>query len=488
MRTFNYLFIVLSIIIIIYGIYEFLKNDNVNLNTKYLKIKKRLVCAVLVFLISLVMNIVISISGNVSNEYLSDKNNLVEINDVHLNYNNIWDDDNTNIYEDVNKSDYSILELESDKDESDLEEDTDYVDNTSFVNSSDLDNNINNKNDDVYNEKNIIEYNDEIDDINYNDSYDYIISEWKSSDNYNKININSTNEDSIIESSNSSVKSDNNFYNNSIIDSSKSNDNTSNSIKNDKNITTNSINNNNKESISNNNINNKINNSVYENKLKEEEKNDVNILDSNKSNVPSNTHEKIVNSQPLASKVESFVYYNQCDSAWQTKGFCKSGYSMCGNGCGATAIAMVASTLGSNKNVTPIDVRDYLCNNKLHGNGGMAYEPFTNSGLLNNYGLNGRVFIDYNDYSKYDDNKALSIKKEVDNGNGVILLIPGHYVVLGKDKKCNKDQVYMYDPASRSDSGCYTMGELWTKTWNRKNRCYNQKKCGWRMAWSYTSK
>ena len=160
---------------------------------------------------------------------------------------------------------------------------------------------------------------------------------------------------------------------------------------------------------------------------------------------------------------------------------------MCNNGCGATAIAMVASTIGKNKNITPLDVRDYLCDNKLHSNGGMAYAPFTNSNLLSNYGLKGKVFIDYNDSSKYDDPKALAIKAEVDKGNGVILLIPGHYVVLGKNNSCNSNQVYMYDPASRSDSACYTMGELWTKTWNRKNRYNKKKKCGWRMAWTYTN-
>ena len=200
------------------------------------------------------------------------------------------------------------------------------------------------------------------------------------------------------------------------------------------------------------------------------------------------TKQMIIYNQSTIKKLDNFTYYNQCDKQWQTRGFCSNNYSICGNGCGATSLAMIASSLGNNKKVTPLDVRDYLCKNNLHSNGGMSYAPFTNKNLLDEFGLNGNVIINYNESSIYDKKKAQVLETNIKKGNGVILLIPGHYVVLGKNKTCNANQVYMYDPESRDTSKCYTMEELWTKTWNIKNRCYNEKKCGWRMAWSYTSK
>ena len=125
-----------------------------------------------------------------------------------------------------------------------------------------------------------------------------------------------------------------------------------------------------------------------------------------------------------------FVYYNQCDSKWQSRGFCSINYSMCGNGCGATSLAMVISTI-KNKEVTPLNVRDYLCSNNLHINGGMNYSAFTNTNLFNYYGINGEIIVNYNESRIYDYNKAKKLLDSINNNYGVVLLIPGHYIVIG---------------------------------------------------------
>lgn len=180
------------------------------------------------------------------------------------------------------------------------------------------------------------------------------------------------------------------------------------------------------------------------------------------------------------------VYYNQCSSEWKNEGFCNTSSDMCNNGCGAAAIAMVAASFGNNSSTNPVTVRDYLCSNGLHSSGGLGYDAFTNTNLLNKFGINGQELISANESKTYDSTKTNLILENVNKGKAVILLIPGHYVVIGQNKKCSGNEVYMYDPASSTDSNCYTMESLWDKTWNRKNRCNNKGKCGWRRAWSYT--
>ena len=435
-----YVFIMISIIIVVFSITDLAKNINdTNTDTMLTKTKKRLEIAAVVFVIPLGLSFIKSIFNNLSTSFSNDvKEEIIDTNKNYLDTNYIVYNDEINDVssEDFSNNDNQILEVSNNTEENNTIEKTD--------------------NQIITTDKNEIE---ETSIITY--------TEEKKTD--NKI-----------------TEEDNNYKQNSsdtyvsVTNKQSNNTTTSNST-----TTNRSTNNSSTKNESNNKKENTTNtkNTTSKEQIKEEEKK---VVYNANTTVVNNTNELIANNQPIVTTVNNYKYYNQCDSMWQTKGFCSSGYSMCNNGCGATAIAMIASTLGNNENTTPLDVRDYLCNNKLHSNGGMSYEPFTNKGLLNNYGLESNVFIKYNDNSKYDETKATAIKNEVEKGNGVILLIPGHYVVIGKNSECNNNQVYMYDPASRSDSMCYTMEELWNKTWNRKNRCSNQKKCGWRMAWSYT--
>lgn len=475
MHILNILFVVAAIAIVIYAVGDFLNNISINndaeLSMKLNKIKRRMILAICVFAIPIALNLVIGLFSNVSKLFVNSDEGIVEVDNKFLDSSYVWNDDK-NYFESKEKTE--VIEVVNIK-----EEVKNNNDNNNVVSKkNDLNNNEMLSNNSDFSDSKLLEeeivvssYEKVIDKDNNNDyEEEEIIYEEATIDVEDYV---------FVDNKKEVVKEEKVISNNNSVTNNKNNNSSNNSYNENKFID---------KEVNNINI---ISNEVDSKLLEEEEKvvveeNKVNHNDNNA--VIKNTNELIVNNQPAIKSIDSFTYYNQCDSQWQVRGFCSSGYSMCSNGCGAVAIAMVASTLGNNKNVTPLDVRDYLCSNKLHSNGGMAYAPFTNNGLLNNYGLNGNVFIKYNDNSKYDDTKALAIKAEVDKGNGVILLIPGHYIVLGKNKVCNANQVYMYDPASRSDSGCYTMGELWTKTWNRYNRCYNKKKCGWRMAWSYTSK
>jgi hypothetical protein len=179
-----------------------------------------------------------------------------------------------------------------------------------------------------------------------------------------------------------------------------------------------------------------------------------------------------------------FTYYNQCDG-WGNN--CSS-KTMCASGCGLTSLAIVANAF-SGKNVTPSDIRDYVCANG-HGGGALSSDWFSNKKLLNKYNLKSKVVVSTNNSRTYSKKRANAIKKEVEAGNGVIILIPGHYVVVGPSTQCNSSQVYLYEVGNRSNSGCYTMKALWNKTWNNKDRCTDGKtnKCGWRGAWSFSKK
>ena len=191
-----------------------------------------------------------------------------------------------------------------------------------------------------------------------------------------------------------------------------------------------------------------------------------------------------VSSNGSGSAKGQFTYYNQCSpTTWKNN--CSS-KSMCSSGCGLTSLAIVANAFSGQK-VTPNTIRDYVCANG-HSEGALEYSWFTNKGLLNKFNLQSKEIIGHNESSNYSQTRANAIKKAVDEGDGVVLLIPGHYVVVGPGKSCSSDEVYLYEVGKRDLNGCYTMKKLWNTTYNRKKRCSNIGQCGWRQAWAFNSK
>lgn len=186
---------------------------------------------------------------------------------------------------------------------------------------------------------------------------------------------------------------------------------------------------------------------------------------------------------------KSLKYFSQCDSKWRNVGYC-SRTTICNSGCGATSLAIIAASFGSTSSASstnPKVMRDYLCNNKIHSSGATAHAVMTNTKLLKHFGLTGKLTNVQNTTSKYNKNVADKLKKYVDDGKGVIILIPGHYVVVGQNSQCQSDEVYLYNVASKQYCGCKTMKELWNSTYNWRNRCKNSSNCGWKKVWVYNS-
>lgn len=191
-----------------------------------------------------------------------------------------------------------------------------------------------------------------------------------------------------------------------------------------------------------------------------------------------------VSSKGSGSAKGQFKYYNQCSpTTWKNN--CTS-KTMCESGCGLTSLAIVANAF-SGRTVTPNTIRDYVCANG-HSGGALGYDWFTNKGLLNKFNLQSKEIIGHNESANYSKAKAKAIKKAVDEGDGVVLLIPGHYVVVGPGKSCSSNEVYLYEVGKRALNGCYTMKKLWNTTYNRKNKCSDSGICGWRQAWAFNSK
>ena len=196
-----------------------------------------------------------------------------------------------------------------------------------------------------------------------------------------------------------------------------------------------------------------------------------------KSNTTNNTNnDTTTTNSEKKTTLGSFTYYGQADG-WGNN--CTSKSTMRSSGCGITAVAIVANAFNT-REITPATVRDYLCK---HGHSGGALDDkwLENKEFLNYLQLSSKKIISRNNEDKYKEYRAQLIKKSVDEGYGVILLIPGHFVTIGPNKSCKSNQVYLYDVGKKANNGCYTMKELWNKTHNYKGRCPS--KCGWRAAW-----
>ena len=153
---------------------------------------------------------------------------------------------------------------------------------------------------------------------------------------------------------------------------------------------------------------------------------------------------------------------------------------------------MIAATFG-NKNYKPTDIRNIMCGSigKSLGyeKGALGYWFYTNSTLLNELGLTSQTIVSFDSSSNtYNSSNASAILSAVQAGKGVILYIPGHYIALGQHPNCTTNQVYNYDPGNRSNRGCYTMRELWDKTYNYSNRCASDGNCGCKGAWAFVGK
>lgn len=199
---------------------------------------------------------------------------------------------------------------------------------------------------------------------------------------------------------------------------------------------------------------------------------------------------KIINSNTNTTTEDgNLIYYNQGD--YSRVKFCSSGVTVSSSGCGATSLAIIASSF-SNKKYDPKNVATWLCNNGHIGHA-LGENWFTKKKVLNHFNLSVTTLFDNGNYKgnsgkTYNKTQANKILNAVKEGKGVVLYIPEHYVVVGPNKKCNSNQVYLYDVGKRAYNGCYTPKELFEKVSNYKNKCKNLGNCGWKKAWAFTKK
>ena len=195
--------------------------------------------------------------------------------------------------------------------------------------------------------------------------------------------------------------------------------------------------------------------------------------------------------QSTTKYASQLVYYNQYDYSTTLLCDASTGKTIQTSGCGHTSLAMIAATFG-NKVYKPSDIRNIMCGNKeawSYDPGALGHWYYTYSPLLNQLGLTSQEIVKHDSSSNtYNSAHASAILSAVQAGKGVILYIPGHYIAVGQHPSCTTNQVYNYDPGNRSNRGCYTMRELWDKTYNYSNRCANNGNCGWKGAWAFVGK
>lgn len=198
--------------------------------------------------------------------------------------------------------------------------------------------------------------------------------------------------------------------------------------------------------------------------------------------------------QDLADKLSHYtrdlIYYNQTD--YPGVKFCST-YTLAQAGCGGTSLSIIASSFGD-PSYNPKVVASWLCSNG-HKNGALPTSFFVSSKTLNKFGLSVLTLWDKtgayqgNAGKTYNEAEGKQLLNTISTyGKGVILYVPGHYLVVGPNKQCKKNQVFLYDVGNRNNKGCYTPKELFSKTYNYGNRCTSNGNCGWKGAWAYTSK
>lgn len=200
----------------------------------------------------------------------------------------------------------------------------------------------------------------------------------------------------------------------------------------------------------------------------------------------------IISNNSSFNNTNDLIYYNQGDSKWANVKYCSGNTIVKNAGCGATSLAIMASSF-TNQKYNPEYVANWICDHG-HSGGGTPWDFFTMQSMLNDFDLvveklfteDGK--IRGNAGKQYDSSKGNAILNAVKSGKGIILHIPGHYVVVGPNSKCNNEQVYLYDVGKKANNGCYTPSELFNKTYNYKDRCSSKGNCGWKSAFAYKGK
>lgn len=142
-------------------------------------------------------------------------------------------------------------------------------------------------------------------------------------------------------------------------------------------------------------------------------------------------------------------YYNQCDSRWGNIVYDTSGANLCSSSCGYTSLAMIVSGLSDNLNINPYsvikDLRGINDGDKTNrGYGAASTSELTSNRYLSKYNISAKSISKYN------------ITNSLNNGNPVLILVPGHYLTLSIS---NNGKIVVLDPFTGWASAKKRVGE-----------------------------
>lgn len=198
-----------------------------------------------------------------------------------------------------------------------------------------------------------------------------------------------------------------------------------------------------------------------------------------------NTNNAKTNTSGIKSSIK---YYSQCGNNSKINVNGKT-YNNCNCGCGFTSMAMVIDTL-NNSSYGPSGI----LNNFNPSNYASSYcavndSTFTSSKFKSDYNIIPTLLFERNRKASEEEteNRKSKIVNALNNGNIVILLVPGHYITLGG---IENGKIITYDPANSGNNGKYTIDELYNKYKDHKRRCSLGAEdgtiaCGFVMAISY---
>ena len=187
---------------------------------------------------------------------------------------------------------------------------------------------------------------------------------------------------------------------------------------------------------------------------------------------------------------EDWELFYQFNDAWGNKKICNSSDTLSSAGCGYTSFAMIATHF-NNKSITPPTVTDWICNNTNEDGNAINDDTLYNSTLMNHYNIKANVLF-YRGNSLSESEKKKKVENSLKNGNPVIVLVPGHYIVLAQ---MNGNSVLLYtsgtggEKSGGEQSGWYSsIDAAYNALMDHRNTCGVGGECGWLYAISYSKK
>ena len=164
-------------------------------------------------------------------------------------------------------------------------------------------------------------------------------------------------------------------------------------------------------------------------------------------------------------------HYEQCDSRWGNLKYDIGGgpnggmATLCSSSCGYTSFSMIASGLNRNMSITPPSVVEKMRGIDIsagqftsRGYGAASTTELTNSAFMDYYNLKAN-FVSANSGESFKQ----AIMRELNSGKAMIILVPGHYMVL---TGAGDGDVILLDPFSnwkdsRRKSGKQSLDNVW---------------------------